>query len=116
MIKFHHRLHLIFKVAIFAGTVSISHLFAVDSDADGMDDSYEITEGLSVGSDDRYGDIDGDGYPNLLEYLKSTSASSSSSVPTADRVVGPLETYTTITAALRGCLKNGGWVILSCTR
>jgi hypothetical protein len=72
----------------------------VDTDNDRIDDNYETTHGLLVGSDDRYGDLDGDGFPNLAEYLKSTSASSDASVPTADRVVGAGETYTTISSAI----------------
>ncbi|MCX6840429.1 MAG: hypothetical protein NTX35_21820 [Verrucomicrobia bacterium] len=72
----------------------------VDTDNDRMADSYETTHGLIIGSDDRYGDIDGDGYPNLAEYLKGTSASSAANVPAADRIVGAGQNYTTIGAAI----------------
>src|SRR5690606_19632053 len=37
---------------------------------------------------------------NLLEALRGTSASDPNDVPTADVIVGPAETYTTISAAL----------------
>ncbi|MBV6500854.1 MAG: hypothetical protein CJBNEKGG_03342 [Prosthecobacter sp.] len=87
--------YVVFFTAILGGT-----LRAADVDNDRMDDSYEITHGLAVGVDDRHGDKDGDGFPNLAEYLKNTSASDAGSVPTADRMVGTGETYTTISSAL----------------
>ncbi len=65
-----------------------------------MDDSYETSNGLSVGIDDRYGDADGDGFPNLAEFLKNTDADDDTDVPTADFVVGPSQTYTTISSAI----------------
>lgn len=98
--KFPSRSWLVYNLVLILSAASVSRAIAADSDSDGMDDSYEAAEGLNVGIDDRFGDLDGDGYPNLLEYLKSTSAASSGSTPTADRVVGPSETYTTITAAV----------------
>lgn len=75
-------------------------VIAADTDNDRIEDDYETTHGLTIGLDDRYGDLDADGYPNLVEFLKSTSASDSGSVPTADRVVGVGQTYTTISSAL----------------
>ena len=71
-----------------------------DNDSDLMDDSYERANGLTVGVDDRYGDLDNDGFPNLVEYLRGTLANNAASKPTPDRIVGPGQTYTTITAAL----------------
>ena len=41
-----------------------------DGDADGMPDAWETTQGLSPSdAGDRNGDLDGDGYTNLEEYL-----------------------------------------------
>ncbi|MGD9509408.1 MAG: hypothetical protein AB7X49_12765, partial [Geminicoccaceae bacterium] len=41
-----------------------------DADADGMSDGWEIANGLNPGSSaDRNGDLDGDGYTNLEEFL-----------------------------------------------
>lgn len=77
-----------------------THLLIADTDGDRMNDGYEVGNGLDPLTDDRYRDPDGDGFPNLAEYLKSTSAGSDTSMPTADRVVGAGETYTTISAAL----------------
>lgn len=46
----------------------------LDSDSDGMSDAYESANGLDIWRDDRFEDLDGDGYPNLAEYRKGTSA------------------------------------------
>lgn len=51
-----------------------------DTDADGMDDGYEVTHNLLPGVDDAAGDKDEDGADNLSEYLSNTSASDSTSV------------------------------------
>jgi hypothetical protein len=40
-----------------------------DTDKDGMDDAWEKTHGMLVGTKDDAGDIDSDGYTNLEEYL-----------------------------------------------
>jgi hypothetical protein len=100
----HHPMKLYnhFILPIVAGLLLLSSaaVFGQDTDNDRMTDSYETTHGLVIGTDDRYGDADGDGYPNLLEFLKSTAASNASSVPLADRIVGAGQTYTTISAAL----------------
>ncbi|MBN1302430.1 MAG: T9SS type A sorting domain-containing protein [Melioribacteraceae bacterium] len=43
-----------------------------DSDHDGMPDNWETANGLTEGDpEDRNGDLDGDGYTNLEEYLNS---------------------------------------------
>ncbi|GHC13530.1 hypothetical protein GCM10007047_33610 [Cerasicoccus arenae] len=46
----------------------------VDQDLDGIPDSYEIAQGMSVSMDDRYGDLDHDLLANLEEFLSGTSA------------------------------------------
>ena len=40
-----------------------------DTDNDGMADPWELSEGSNVGVDDSAGDLDGDGYTNIEEYL-----------------------------------------------
>ena len=50
-------------------------LFA-DADHDGMNDAWEIANGLDPTADDRDGDRDGDGLANLQEYLLGTRADS----------------------------------------
>ena len=41
-----------------------------DSDGDGMDDSWERDHGLNPNVDDGSGDLDGDGYTNVEEFLE----------------------------------------------
>ena len=45
---------------------------AADQDYDEMRDSWETAHGLDTGVDDSQGDLDGDGYANILEYLNGT--------------------------------------------
>ncbi len=47
-----------------------------DSDNDGMADSWEATQGYTVGTNDSAGDKDSDGYTNIEEYLHYLSAKS----------------------------------------
>ena len=42
-----------------------------DTDNDGMPDAWEREQGLNPNEDDHLGDQDGDGYPNLEEWLNS---------------------------------------------
>lgn len=42
-----------------------------DSDNDGMPDEWESENGLDPQKDDHLGDVDGDGYPNLENYLNA---------------------------------------------
>ncbi len=44
----------------------------VDSDDDGMPDDWETLHGLDATVDDHLGDSDGDGYPNLEEFLNAS--------------------------------------------
>ena len=44
-------------------------LSSFDTDADGISDAWEIQNGLKVGELDHNGDLDGDGYTNIEEYL-----------------------------------------------
>ena len=43
-----------------------------DSDGDGMQDAYEVANGLNKNVDDRFGDVDSDGVNNITEYLAGT--------------------------------------------
>jgi len=45
-----------------------------DTDADGMPDAWESTHGTNAASADNNGDLDGDGYSNLEEYLNELAA------------------------------------------
>lgn len=47
-------------------------LFA-DINNDGIDDAWEQLYGFSLAVDDRYGDPDGDGLPNIQEYILGTN-------------------------------------------
>jgi Bacterial Ig domain/Bacterial TSP3 repeat len=51
---------------LYAGTEN--PLFA-DADRDGMDDAWEVANGLNPNLNDREGDLDGDGVSNIREYL-----------------------------------------------
>ncbi len=62
-----------------------------DSDDDGMSDQYEATHGLLIATSDRWHDADGDRYPNYLEFLASTSPSSTTAYPSADYVVDEVQ-------------------------
>ena len=44
-----------------------------DSDGDGMGDAWETANGLSVGTNDANGDLDGDGLKNLAEWIAGTT-------------------------------------------
>jgi chitodextrinase len=41
----------------------------VDADHDGLDDAWEVAHGLNINENDRAGDVDGDGIPNLREQI-----------------------------------------------
>ena len=44
---------------------------SLDADKDGMPDDWENANGLNPGIDDSSGDIDGDGYTNIEDYINS---------------------------------------------
>jgi len=50
---------------------------AVDTDGDGMDDNWELANGLMVGPNDASGDPDNDGLSNLKEYQFGTDPQNS---------------------------------------
>jgi hypothetical protein len=60
----------------FIGASFENEIFAVtvfeDDDADGMADTWEDQNGLDTGTNDAAGDLDGDGYSNLQEFLAGT--------------------------------------------
>ncbi|WOO39342.1 LamG-like jellyroll fold domain-containing protein [Rubellicoccus peritrichatus] len=45
-----------------------------DTDRDGISDDYEIANSLDLFQDDRYGDADFDGIPNIQEFLRDLEA------------------------------------------
>ena len=48
-----------------------SHPAGYDTDNDGMADDWEVVNGLVVGTQDHNGDLDGDGYTNIEEFVNS---------------------------------------------
>ena len=53
----------------------------IDRDADGMPDEWEISYGLDpLDPSDSAGDLDGDGYTNIEEYLDDTRPDRADSV------------------------------------
>ena len=70
---------------------NISDLLLVDSDSDGMHDSWESQNGLDPLTDDAGEDADSDGYTNMMEYQAGTDPQSSNNspfIPTASYFVG----------------------------
>ncbi|MHC4695068.1 MAG: CFI-box-CTERM domain-containing protein, partial [Planctomycetota bacterium] len=55
-----------------------------DDDNDGMPDSYEVQHGMDPLTDDASGDIDGDGFNNLQEYLAGTGPGDNADSPEPD--------------------------------
>ena len=70
---------------------------ALDSDGDGMDDEYEVANGLNPNADDRDGDLDGDGFTNWEEFEAKTDPNDATAHPDyldSLKLVPPLkETY-----------------------
>lgn len=80
-----------FLITLSALALSVPTLVhAADADADGMDDAWEISMGLSsTNPRDAFGDKDGDRVPNLWEYVRGTNANLASSSPSFDATVDP---------------------------
>ena len=74
--------------------VSVAYL---DSDSDGMPDSWEAANGLDTSTDDSGADPDGDGLSNLQEWLAGSDpqASGGPSAPTLDSPVAGAEVTST---------------------
>ncbi|WP_064745650.1 Ig-like domain-containing protein [Paenibacillus sp. UNC451MF] len=65
-----------------------------DTDHDGMPDEWELAHGLNPNDpEDRNGDVDGDGYPNLENYLNSIVGNGSQS-PTVQITTPSINTIT----------------------
>ena len=60
----------------------------LDTDDDGMPDGWEVNHGLNPLFDDASGDLDGDGYTNLEEYLKGTDPGESNA-PSIPEIFSP---------------------------
>ena len=57
-----------------------------DNDNDGMADSWELLQGLNTAVDDSAGDLDGDGYTNIEEYLHYLSGDVPSTPECSDSI------------------------------
>ncbi|MFO0726731.1 MAG: hypothetical protein U1E65_23290 [Myxococcota bacterium] len=87
---------------------------SADTDADGMPDGWEYNNSLSPIVANAFDDADGDRYPNIFEFSKSTNPQSASSIPAPDLTVGAGQTYATISAALAAASSaNGTYQILA---
>ena len=53
----------------------------IDADRDGMADCWEKNYGLNTSVDDANGDLDGDGFSNIIEYKRHTDPSNPNSYP-----------------------------------
>ena len=87
-----------------------------DTDRDDMPDGWEINHGLAPLIANTFDDDDGDRYPNVFEYAKSTDPSDSASIPTPTYVVNGAGggTHTTINAALTAAnVTNGAYQIIA---
>lgn len=92
-----------------------SNPLATDTDADDMPDGWEVAHGISPTLANRFDDDDGDGYPNVFEYARSSDPSSSSSIPSPNYVVDGAGggTHTTISAAVNATnVANGAYQII----
>ncbi len=65
------------------GKLTVNSFGFVDNDADGIEDGWEATYGLSLLDNNQLGDADGDGQPNLLEYGLGTNPNLANANPQA---------------------------------
>jgi pectate lyase len=66
----------------------------IDSDHDGMSDSWETAQGLNPNSNDSAADKDGDGYTNIEEFLNGNNTPSVTSTSTPIPTLSPNPTIT----------------------
>ena len=81
-----------------------------DTDADEMPDGWEVAHGLSATTSNAFADDDGDRYPNIYEYARSSDPSDRTSIPTPNYLVDPTGggTHTTIAAAMNAASTTNG--------
>ncbi len=83
---------------------------SADTDADEMPDAWEVTYGTGATTPNRFEDADGDGYPNIFEYVRGTNPASRASIPAPDFTVDGAGggTHTTVSAAVSAATIAGG--------
>lgn len=77
----------------------------VDTDNDGMPDTWETTNGLNPNSADGNGDVDIDGYTNVEEYINGTSPG----IPVSGSNLVDFEDLAIAETQLNGIYKNIDW-------
>lgn len=85
-----------------------------DSDGDDMPDGWEVEHGLSATVADGFDDLDGDRYPNIFEYARSSDPNDAESIPTPNYTVSATGgTHTTVSAAISASsVTNGAYQII----
>jgi hypothetical protein len=81
-----------------------------DSDRDGMPDEWEQSNGLNPNSADNNGDMDGDGYTNLEEYLNELAGNQQTTTPQPTSPVTPVPTDPS--TGLLGDVNNDGTITI----
>lgn len=86
-----------------------SNPLVTDTDGDGMPDGWEISHGLSATTSNAFDDADGDRYPNIFEYARSSDPSDRASIPTPNYTVAASGgTHTNVSAAVNAATPSGG--------
>jgi hypothetical protein len=80
----------------------ISDFDQIDSDGDGMGDSYELQYGLNPELDDALDDTDADGYPNIFEVCNGADPRDRLSIPVASIALVEGDSMSTAIESLDG--------------
>jgi hypothetical protein len=92
-----------------------SNPLSTDTDGDEMPDGWEIAHGLSPTVSNPFEDADGDGYPNIFEYVRGSNPADRQSKPTPNFVVDAAGggTHTSVSAAVNAAsTANGAYQII----